>query len=241
MKRFLSRVLIVLFVVFAKPVLANISGVMGPNIDPDDNSIQFRTALIMADEDSQSDLWVYRLHYQHAFNDTFRGRVVMQYRDVNGFEYDFFRTELLYNFKKRGAGETWSSALRFDFRARRGSRSEEFAVNWGSQWDFANGYRARATLIVNKQLDDNDLSNGFFVQTRGSVSKKLENDIRLSLQMLNQHGEVGNMPSLRKQGSFIGPSISGNVGRFKYEFRYLYGLTDIVRDNNLFFRITTQI
>jgi hypothetical protein len=240
--RYLLPVFILAFIFFiTNHALANNSGVLGPNVDPDDRSIQFRTALELADNDSQSDLWAYRIHYQHSFNDTFRGRVLMQYRDINGFEYDFARAELLYNFKKRGFGETWSSALRFDLRTRRGSRSEEFAINWANQWDFANSYRARAIIIVNKLLSNTNSRNDIVVQTRGSFSKKLENGLRVGLQMLNVHGEVGDLPSLSEQALFIGPAISGSLGRFQYEFRYLNGITDVVRNNNFSLRVTTQI
>ncbi|WP_371193063.1 hypothetical protein [Glaciecola sp. SC05] len=220
---------------------ANISGVMGPNINPNDRSIQFRSAVTLADDSSQQDNWAYRLHYQHAFNDTFRARIVMQYRDRNNFEYDFFRTELLFNFKKASANDNWSSALRFDLRTRRGSRPEEFAVNWGNQWDLNDGYRMRATIILGKQIGGSRQLNGITVQTRASFSRKLENGLRVGMQMLNQHGEAGHFSSFDEQGLYLGPAVSGSFGDFKYEFRYLKGLSSAVRDHNVFFRVTRSL
>lgn len=213
---------------------------MGPNITPNDRSFQFRTAFSPADNDSQTDQWAYRMHYQHAFNEDFRGRVLVQFRDRDNFEYDFFRAELLYNFKKRAAGERWSSAFRFDLRTRRASRAEEFAVNWGNQWNFSNGYRARTTLIVAQQFGSNRVSNDLGIQTRASISRKLENGLRVGLQMLNQHGELGNFGSLDDQAFALGPSVSGNLGDIKYELRYLRGLTDATRDHNFFVRFTSS-
>lgn len=223
---------------YSPTLYANISGVMGPNIDSNDRSIEFRTALVLADYSSQQDEWAYRLHYQHAFNDTFRGRIVMQYRDRGDFQYDFFRTELLYNFKKRAEGETYSSALRFDLR----TRPEEFAVNWGNEWQLADGYRMRAILIVSKQFGGLRPLTGISVQTRASVSRKLVNGVRIGLQMLNQHGELGDFGSLDdSHGIYIGPSVAGKIGEFDYELRYLNGVTDAVRDHNFFFRLTTRL
>jgi len=213
---------------------------MGPNINPNDRSLQFRTAISFGDNSEQQDNWLYRLHYQHAFNDSFRGRIVMQYRDRGRFEYDFFRTELLYSFKKRGLGESWSSAVRFDLRTRRGSRPEGIAVNWGNQWDLGGGYRARATLILGKQMGGNRQLTNVTVQTRGSISRKLENGLRLGLQMLNSHGEIDDFGSISEQGIFLGPAISGKVGEYNVEFRYLNGMSSAVRNHNLFFRVTKK-
>lgn len=220
---------------------ANISGVMGPNINPNDRSIQFRSAVTLADDSSQQDNWAYRLHYQHAFNDTFRARIVMQYRDRNNFEYDFFRTELLYNFKKASANDNWSSALRFDLRTRRASRPEEFAINWGNQWDLSDGYRMRATLILGKQIGGSRQLNGITVQTRASFSRKLESGLRIGIQMLNQHGEVGDFGAVDEREFYLGPAVSGSFGGFQYEFRYLNGLSSAARDHNVFFRVTRSL
>ncbi|MFC4698685.1 hypothetical protein ACFO4O_00740 [Glaciecola siphonariae] len=244
MLRDFSRIISVLFLAcisYSQHSHASISGVMGPDIDPTDRSIQFRIADSFGDDEAQSDKLAYRLHYQYAFNDTFRGRVLVQYREKNNFEYDFFRAEMLYNFKKRKAGEIFSSALRFDFRTRRGSRAEEIAVNWGSQWLLSNGYRFRTTLILGQQVGANRQSNDLSVQTRASVGKKLENGLRVELQMLNQHGELGNFGSLGEQGFLLGPSVSGKLGRFQYEFRYLNALTSTQKDHNFFFRVTTRL
>lgn len=220
---------------------ANISGVMGPNIDATDRSIQFRSAMSATDDYSHEDAWAYRLHYQHAFNDTFRGRIVLQYRDKGTLEYDFLRTELLYNFKKRGQDESWSSALRFDLRTRHGGRPEELAVNWGNEWALSSNYRMRATVILGQHLGGARESNDLLVQTRASFSRKLDNGIRVGIQMLNQHGELGDFGSINDQSIYLGPSVSGKIGEFVYELRYLNGLTDNARDNNFFFRMTTKL
>lgn len=223
---------------FSTFVSANISGVMGPNVDPTDRSFQFRAVLSFAENDLQQDSWLYRAHYQHALNDTFRLRGVLQYRNQTSFEYDFIRAELLYNFRKRTNDQVWSSALRFDFRARRGSRTEEFAINWGNEWDFLNGYRVRVTIIGGYELNKNYHFDDTKVQTRFSFSRKLGSGQRVALQMLNQHGRLGELNPVDEKGIFLGPSISGDLHGVKYEFRYLCGMTDTVRDHNLFLRIT---
>jgi hypothetical protein len=238
---FIFSFFLILILAYIPVSIANISGVMGPNIESGDRSIQFRSAISLAESDSQQDNLIYRVHYQHAFNDTFRTRVVMQYQDIDGFEYDFFRTELMYNFKKLGAGEKWSSALRFDLRTYRGSEPEEFAINWANQWDLSNEYRLRTTLILGQEIGGNRQLNSFTVQTRASLSRQLESGVRVGLQMMNEHGEMGGFVTGDERGVYIGPVVIGHIGQFKYELRYLNGVTDAVRAHNVFFRVTTQL
>ena len=56
---------------------SNTSGVHGPGVKADDPSMQLRLALSPSVEDGQEDSGAYRLHYQHAFSDEFRGHVIL--------------------------------------------------------------------------------------------------------------------------------------------------------------------
>nr|WP_241664406.1 hypothetical protein [Ningiella ruwaisensis] len=237
---------LLLFIVFStvfyasNVIAANISGVMGPNIDPNDRSFQVRLAMSPADDDDRfGDIWLYRMHYQHAFNADFRGRLVLQMRDREGFEYDFARAELLYNFRK-ASEYRWSSALRFEVRTRRGSRPDEVAAQWGNEWDLGSAWRARATLIVSQYIGSNDDGGDLGIQTRGSVSKKLENGVRVGLQLFNSYGELGDFGSYNEQSHEFGPAVSGKFADINYEFRYLHGLSDDSRKHNFFMRFTKK-
>jgi hypothetical protein len=64
---------------------SNTSGVHGPGVKDSDKSMQLRIALPPGDGDDQDDYWGYRLHYQQAFNDKVRGRIILQYRDRSEF------------------------------------------------------------------------------------------------------------------------------------------------------------
>ena len=87
MKRIFNHSAGLLLLLFASSSAAsNTSGIHGPGVKSDDRSMQLRLALSPSDENTQQDNWAYRLHYQHAFNDEFSGRVILQYRDRGSFQ-----------------------------------------------------------------------------------------------------------------------------------------------------------
>lgn len=221
-------------------IAANTSGVHGPNVDADDRSMQLRLALSPGDESGQSDNWGYRLHYQHSFNDRVRARVIMQFRDRGEFEYEYLRGELLYNFIKQADDGIWSSGVRFDIRQRRSVNPEEIALNWTNQWNLPNGIRLRGILIGAWQFGSDRAFSGTEIETRSSISKKLENGLRVGVEMFNEYGELGDFASFNNQSHQIGPMIGGTIGGFKYEARYLAGVSNGTRDHNFGLRFDTS-
>jgi len=227
---FSAGILLLLFTAYSDA--SNTSGVHGPIVKADDRSMQLRLALSPSDENGEQDNWAYRLHYQHAFNDEFRGRMILQYRDRGSFQYEYIRGELLYNFKKKANDGKWSSGVRFDIRQRRSDNPEMFAINWTNQWDLSNGIRVRGILIGAWEFGSDRASNGTEVETRGSVTKKLEGGLTVGVEMFNDFGRVGDFGSFNNQSHQMGPMIGGSLGGLKYEVRYLAGMSNGSRDHN---------
>lgn len=222
------------FTLFALSTVAfasNTSGVHGPNVKEGDKSMQLRIALSEADQDFQTDHWAYRLHYQQAFNDTVRGRIIVQYRDRGEFQYEYIRGEILYNFKKKTADGIWSSGVRFDLRQRRGGRPQEFAMHWTNQWDLSHGYTLRGILVGYQQFGSKQALNGTFVETRASVNKKLDNGMSIGIESFSGYGKLGGFGSFNNQRHQIGPVVSGSFAGFKYNARYLAGVSKVARDH----------
>lgn len=235
----ICRVLILAtsFLVATSPTLANTSGVHGPNVKDGERSMQLRLALSPADND-ETDNWASRLHYQHAINDYWRFRAIVQYRDRGSLTYDYLRAEALYNFKKREAGERWSSGLRFDLRTRRGDRPEMVSVNWTNQWDLSDDWRLRAIAIVDREFGSSRASSGILFSTRFSATTKLTHGLTVGLESFNEFGALSDISPSQQQSHQIGPVIGGSFGNdYKWEFRYLRGLTEEDRNSNFGFRI----
>lgn len=211
---------------------SNTSGIHGPGVKADDRSMQLRLALSPSDESGEQDNWAYRLHYQHAFNDELRGRIILQYRDRGNFQYEYIRGELLYNFKKKADDGRWSSGVRFDIRQRRSDNPEMFAMNWTNQWDLSNGIRVRGILIGAWEFGSDRAFSGTEIETRGSISKKLQGGLTVGVEMFNDFGRVGDFGSFNNQSHQIGPMVGGSLGGLKYEIRYLAGVSNGSKDHN---------
>lgn len=217
---------------------SNTSGVHGPGVNEDDRSMELRIALSPGDEDGQADNWAYRLHYQHSLNDRVRGRVIVQYRDRGTLEYEYVRAEMLYNFKKKEADGEWSSGVRFDVRQRRSDNPELFSMHWTNQWDLDNGIRIRGIVVGSWEFGSDRAFSGTEIETRSSVTKKLDSGLTVGVEMFNDLGRFGDFGSFNNQGHQIGPMIGGKIGGFKYEARYLAGVSDGSRDHNFGLRFT---
>jgi hypothetical protein len=234
----ISYTLATLLTVIGSCALAsNTSGVLDPGVKENDRSMQFRVALSPGDEDGEADNWAYRLHYQHSFNDRVRGRLIMQYGDRGTFQYEYVRAEILYNFKKKETDGIWSSGVRFDVRQRRSDNPEQFAINWGNQWDFKNGIRVRGVLVGSWEFGSNRAGSGTKIHARSSIGKKLDNGLTVGIEMFNDLGRFGSFGSFNSQSHQIGPMVGSSIAGFKYQVRYLAGISNGSRDNNFGFRI----
>ncbi|MFT6267940.1 MAG: hypothetical protein ACJAVV_000745 [Alphaproteobacteria bacterium] len=212
---------------------SNTSGIHGPGVKEGEKSAQLRLALSPGDEDGQADNWAYRAHYQQAFNDKVRGRIILQYRDRGSLQYEYIRAEVLYNVKKKENNGIWSSGVRFDVRQRRSDNPEEFAINWTNQWELSNGFRVRGILIGAWQFGSDKAASGTKIETRLGVSKKIDSGLTLGVEMFNNYGKLGEFGSFNDQSHQIGPMIGGSIGGVKYQLRYLAGVTNGARDHNL--------
>ena len=208
---------------------SNTSGVHGPVVNPDDRSAQYRLGFAPG-EDGGQDAWAHRFHYQHAFNQDFRWRVITQFRDVaDELEYDYLRAELLYHFRHREQG-IWDSGVRFDIRTRKGSRPELFSINWTNQWQFTPEWRLRGVVIGGWAFGGNAVG-GTRLETRASLTRKLDNGSRFGVEMFNEFGKVNDMGDFNSQEHQIGPVLSGKLGGISYQLGYLAGISNGADDH----------
>lgn len=121
----------------------------------------------------------------------------------------------------------------FEIRQRRSDNLEQFAISWTNQWDLSSGIRVRRILSSSWQFGSDRASTGTNIETRASVSKKLDNGLCVGVEIFNDFGRLNDFGSFNDQGHQIGPMIGGNIGHIKYEFRYLAGVSDGKRDHNL--------
>lgn len=213
-------------------IAASTSGVPGPVVNSDDRSLLYRFAYSPSDDDDNIPRRIrHRIHYQHALNEDFRLRVISQFGDTgNDMQFEYAGAELLWHFKKRNAGK-WDSALRLDFRNRRGGR-QIYGVDWANQWKINNKWQARAALLLAWQSGDNT-SSGTKVSTRFNALYKMQNGHKIGIEMFNSYGRYGDSGNFDDQSHQIGPVLSGKINGYKYQLGYLNGVSDSASDHDL--------
>ena len=69
----------------------------------------------------------------------------------------------------------------------------------------------------------------------------MENGLTIGIEMFNDFGRFGDFGSFDNQGHQIGPMLGGKVDGFKYEVRYLAGVSDGARDHNFGLRFNKAL
>lgn len=208
----------------------NVGGVYGPVVNSDDKTFQFRAAHSPS-ENGGNDLTVMRGHYQKAFKQNLRWRIVGQVRDVDGsYEFDNAAAELVWQFQQKGDNH-WDSALRFDFRTRKGDRPENVALNWTNQWAISNRMSVTALASLSWFFGGDNAPSGTQLETRARIAYKLSSDLTLGFDSFNRFGKIGDFGSFNEQGHQIGPTLSGKLADYSFMIGYLAGVSNGARDD----------
>lgn len=230
--QFVSIVLCTLLLFWSHSSFAtNTSGVFGPVVNPNDSSGQYRIGF-RPGENGDDDAHNHRFHYQRAISDTLRWRVITQLRSRDGdFEYDYLRGELLW-YLTPDKTSNWDSGIRFDIRSRKGSRAEQFSINWTNQWALSPKWRLRGVASGHWKFGGN-AEGGTELETRASLTYKLDSGMRAGIEMFNNYGKVSDMGSFNDQEHVIGPSFSGKVDGISIKLGYLAGITSAADDHSI--------
>ena len=212
MKRFLTLSAAALAAIFIAPnaMAQNTGGVFPTQVNEGHRSLQYRAAI---DPDNAQDEFGFaqRLHYQQAINGDFMWRIVGQTQKTENsdFDFSFLQAELFWEMSDDE--DQHKTGLRFDARLTDGDRAEQLGVNWVNQFNFDNGWHARALVLSSVQIGDT-AADGINLQTRARVGKKLENGPLIGVEMYNNYGRTSDFGSFDEQSHTIGPFISTPIG-----------------------------
>lgn len=212
----------------------NVAGVFGPNVSAGDRTFEYRAALAPVDG-TGGDNFVHRLHYQHALNDRWRLRGVLQGSDTRAddFEFNFFQGEIQWQFLERTPAGV-SSALRLDLRiTERDDGADRVGLNWTTQWDINDAWQARGVILLARELGTGQ-RNGIFLETRAGVSRKIGTNVRLGLESFNIYGNTAQgFGSFDDQNHQFGPVFSGQLdGGWSWLAGALFGLSASAPDED---------
>lgn len=217
----------------------NTGGVFGPTVSAGDQSLEYRYA-DADDTPSAAGGPVHRLHYQHAFNDRYRGRIVGQAQDQHGeLDFDQLRLELQWQFQdakvstsREGRWSRWDSALRADLVKRDGGRPGDINLNWTNQWQLSPRWQLRGLLLTTRQIGDTR-APGLQIGSRFSLGYTYQRDHSVVLESFNSHGPLNELGIADTQLQQAGPALSGRWQHLGYKLSYLRGLNGTTPDDTL--------
>ncbi len=181
----------------------NTGGVFSPIVDEGHKSVQYRSAF-----NDDTSRFNQRLHYQQAINGDFMWRLIGQTRETNdsNFDFDFVQAELFWEISDDD--DQHDTGLRFDARLRDGDRANMLGLNWMNQFNFDNGWRARALLLTSVQIGE-EAVDGLGLQTRFQLNKRLDIGPSVGLELYNNYGTTDDgLGSFDDQNHTVGPYVS---------------------------------
>ncbi len=241
--RFLSVVFAALLTsgLFCVSAMAqNTSSVFSPNVKEGQRSIEYRLG-VEPDNAAGVTGIAQRLHYQQSINGGLRWRVIGAFRKTSESDFDFNYAQAELVWELSGDEDVHRHGLRFDARFRDGSRPEQVGVNWTTQFNFEDGWRARVLALSNVQLGDR-ANDGINLSTRAQIARKLDSGPTIGLDMFNVYGRTGgNIGSFNDQSHTIGPfvslPVSGDISIFTGA---LFGISDASPDTELRFWVSRK-
>ncbi|MEO1029059.1 MAG: hypothetical protein AAFX02_08395 [Pseudomonadota bacterium] len=211
-----------------------VGGVFGPNIKDGDKTAEYRLAIAPVDG-SDDAIFVHRVHYQQAFNESWRARGVVQLADnqTGGHDFNFFQAELQWEFLEEN---NWglSSALRLDGRVTdEDDGADLISFNSTTQWNIDENWRATAVILVARELGNN-ARDGINLETRASLTRKLGDRYRLGLESFNVIGNSdGGFAPANQQRHSLGPVSTASLGQgWSILGGVLFGVSDGAADTD---------
>lgn len=214
-------------------VNANTSSVFSPDVKAGTSAFEYRGSYEPEEGDTKS-AFSQRLHFQMAFDDTWRGRIIGAQSRSNGndLEYSYTRLELqqqVLEDERHG----WDSALRYELQiSDREGRPDRFRLAWTGKWDLSKRWQGRANVLLGREFGDNR-GSGVIMETRAQISSKLGKSGTVGLQMYNDLNRNTEMGSFDEQEHQLGPFYKLKFGSWSINARYLFGVSDSAPDDNI--------
>lgn len=221
------------------PVLAaaNTSTVFSPDVDDGEREAEYRLSFVPEDEPAP-EVFSHRLHYQQAFDGSWRARVIVAQRSVGGGSLDLSYTRLEVQWQYLEDEEAgWDAALRFEAQAGDEGPNRLRAV-WTGKIDLASGWQLRANALVGRQTGAG-AAPGLQLETRAQATYPLPNGIRLGVEMFNDLNTTADTGSFDDQEHQLGPVLKAKIGGAWSLFAsYLVGISESADDGDFRLMIT---
>jgi len=213
------------------PAGATTANVFSPDVNEGDRSMEYRASFLPG-SDGSPDVFSHRLHFQYAFNESWRARILGSQRSVDGGSLDYRSTqlEILWQYRE-DQQHGWDAALRFDFLV--GDEvPDRFRLVWAAQRNLANGWQLRANALVGRQFG-RAAAPGVSLETRGQATYSIGSGRRLGVELFSVVRSTANAGSFDDQDHKLGPVFKFRIaGDWAVTTSYLAGISDGAPDGD---------
>lgn len=217
---------------------ANTTSVFSPEVKAGTQALEYRSSYVGEDGSVESQ-FSHRLHFQHAFNDTYRLRIIGQgaRRGDDNVSYNYTRLELQQQYIE-SEEHGWDAALRYELQiSDRSGRPDRFRIAWTGKRDITPEWQIRGNLMLGRQFGSNPAS-GVQVETRAQITRKIPIGGRLGLEMFNDMNETAEFGSFEDQEHQLGPVYKNKFGKLNVLVSYLFGMSGKTDDTNFRVHLT---
>ena len=216
------------------------SGVSGSDVNAGEDLFEYRFAY-SPENDGKEDGYTHRLHYQHGFSDSWRGRLLltMARHDADPLKPTVAGIEILHQFRESEDTGGWDSAIRFDGNIPLQDGTPGRArVAWHNQFALDEHVELRGVILLGHEFGDR-AKDGMSIETREAITYKLPSGVRIGAQMFDNYGTTDHFGSFDEQKHQLGPVLKGRVGKHvRYEFSTLFGVSRAASDADFRFFIS---
>lgn len=225
------------FFVADKARAQNTGGVFGPVVNEGQRLLQYRIAYAPEDGDLPG-AFVHRLHYDHALNDDFLARIVVQGAgsEEEAHAFDMIQGEVFWEFSDDE--DWWKRGIRFDARFRDHNRPNQIGLNFMNEFDLSEEFRARFLVLTVKQFGDQG-ADGVLLETRAHLEYRTGYGINIGVETFNPLGEIGDFTDFDDSAHQIGPYATVSLDDDWQLFTgVLFGASRGARDTDFRFWVT---
>lgn len=202
----------------------NTSSVFSPDVKAGEKALEYRFSFV---PDDRGDAFAHRLHYQHAFSESFRLRLIALTADpgIGGWEYRYSRLEAQWQFlEDEEAG--WDSALRGELQIADGDDlPSRVRLAWTGKWNLDSGWEFRANFLTGHQFGPGS-NDGFLLEARAQVTYPILDRWRLGIEAYNDFNNTEAIGSFNDQEHQVGPILKGKIGEnWSVATSLLFGVT----------------
>jgi hypothetical protein len=242
--KFVSAFAIAAVLLAAAPALAqNTSGVSGADVKAGAQEFEYRAAFA-PESDGKPSAFAHRLSYKHAFDGSWSAKVIALQSERGGGDLEFrsVSIEVLKQFLESEDTGGWDSAIRVDgLIPTEDNRPGRARAAWLNSVDFGEGWQARGNIYMGREIGDL-AKDGFTLETREELTRKLDNGMRIGAQMFNNLNTTAHLGSFDEQRHQIGPVIKGKISKHVgYNAGVLFGISDKAPDTDFRLFITYSL